>query len=96
MPLTEILGPHENSEVVVIMDSGYDCKKLKETIISRNWDFTISVKSDRSIYKSDKNFIRISTFFQDGWRPWKTFRIKTDGSKKNDAIRMLQNNERET
>lgn len=81
MPLKEILGQHEHSEIVVIMDSGYDSKKLKKTIISRKWDFIISLKSDRNIANNDKKWIRISTYFEDGRRPWKTFRIKPDGGK---------------
>jgi hypothetical protein len=81
MPLTDILGPHEHSEIVVIMDSGYDSKKLKNTIIRRKWNFIISLKSDRNMVNNDKQWIRVSTYFNDGRRSWKTFRIKTDGGK---------------
>jgi hypothetical protein len=81
MPLNDILGNHLHSEIVVLMDSGYDCKNLMKTILSRKWDFIIGIKSDRSISK-EKNWTKISAYFQDGRRQWQTIRIVTDGVKR--------------
>ncbi len=50
-------------------------------ILSRNWDFIISLKSDRNISNENGNWNRISTYFKDGRRSWTTFRIKADGVK---------------
>jgi hypothetical protein len=82
LSLTNILGVHEKSEIVFIMDAGYDCRKLQRAILKRGWDFVAAIKKDSTILKTKKEWIQISTFFKDGRRPWKAIRIKTNGGKK--------------
>ena len=81
--LENILGHHDKSEVVVVMDSGYDCKKLQRSIIKRKWDFVVTLKSDRRISPENGEWwYQVSTYFGDGRRPWKAIRVKNDGGKR--------------
>ena len=63
------------SEVVVLLDSGYDNKKIQETIVSRRWDFAVSLKSNRQVSSRPKNWSRIDKYFGDGRRPWTSIRL---------------------
>ena len=56
MPLKDILGLHSQEEIVVLLDAGYDCKEIQNTILSRGWDFVASIKQTRSmrIEENDK------------------------------------------
>lgn len=72
------------SEVVVLLDAGYDCKAIQNEILARKWDFISSIKSSRNItsFKQSTGWIRISSFFKDGRRPWKTIRVASYCGKK--------------
>ncbi len=72
------------SEVVVMLDAGYDCKEIQSIIIARKWDFISSLKSSRKIasYTHPLTFINIANFFKDGRRPWKSIRIFSYRGKK--------------
>ena len=48
--LKDLLGPHSLDEIVVLLDSGYDSKVVQNAILSRNVDFTVSIKSTRTIF----------------------------------------------
>lgn len=76
-----LLGEHDSSEVVFIMDASYDCKKIQKTIISRKYSFISALKKDRSISIDGVNWVQVQKYFQDGRRPWKTIRVKADSGK---------------
>lgn len=82
LPLRNILGNHDVSEVTVTMDSGYDCKKVQKAIDSRGWDFVAAIKKDRKISSTGKEWFQISIYFGDGRRPWKAIRVETNGGKR--------------
>ena len=69
-------------KVVLLLDSGYDNKPLQNTIISRGWDFVVSLKCDRNISPKPGIWNRIDEYFKDGRRPWKSVRIITYRGKK--------------
>jgi hypothetical protein len=69
-------------EVVVLMDSGYDCKELQNLIISRGWDFISSLKCSRKFSPTPRKWKRVDEYFEDGRRPWKTIRIASYRGKK--------------
>jgi len=76
--LTQFLGEFDPKRLVVLMDSGYDDKKLQAAILRRGWDFLCALKTTRSVQGLKGNRIG-------GWRsiaamfkrvkkqaPWKT------------------------
>ena len=65
------------SEVVVLLDAGYDNKKIQQTILKRGWDFNMSLKSDRTVSMKLKEWLRIDRYFEDGRRPWKSIRLRS-------------------
>jgi len=76
--------PFSSDEIVVVADSGYDCKQLESVILSRGWDFIISLKSHRTMSENIKNWKRVDIYFGDGRRPSKSIRIASyRGKKKN-------------
>ena len=76
-------GLFEPEEVIVLMDSGYDDKKIQQAIISRKWSFICALKSTRKISIVDGKWEVIKDYFQDGRRPWKRLRFlkKSHGKK---------------
>ena len=89
--LTQYLGSFDPRELVVLLDSGYDSKKIQAAILKRGWDFVCALKSNRSV-RSTKEFKKKS----EGWgsitatfkrvkkqAPWKTVydHTKIAGSK---------------
>jgi hypothetical protein len=82
--LHEILGQHESSEIVFMMDSGYDAKELQNFILKQGWDLIASLKKTRTLLRSTKpkKWINIHQYFCDGRRfSWKSVRIKTYSGK---------------
>ncbi|MCP3942050.1 MAG: transposase [Desulfobacteraceae bacterium] len=89
--LAEYIGPHRNDDVVVLADSGYDCKTIQNTIIGKGWDFIIALKKKRGV-KSEAKYAKtrksegweqIGVFFRNQRKlPWETVRILTDGLKR--------------
>lgn len=83
-------GIHDPSEVVVLMDSGFDDKAIERTILDRGWDFIVSLKTSRSCRTtSGEIFSRVDDLF---WAtrkqaPWKTVRIQSDGGKRRTSYR---------
>lgn len=81
LDLTSKVGLHKNSEIVVLMDAGYDNKKIQNTIIERQWDFVSALKCSRSVkteFEANNNYLsrRIENLF---WAcrknsPWQTVR----------------------
>lgn len=80
--LRGILGDHCCEEVVVLADSGYDCKQIHRAILLRKWDFIMGVKQDRRISIEPEQWHRISDFFSDGRRRPTTVRLQVNGTKK--------------
>ena len=81
LDLNELLGPHQISELVVLADAGYDSKVIQKSLSIRKIDYVFSIKESRVITVKDSKEIRISDYFCDGRRPWKTTRIKASGGK---------------
>lgn len=90
--LEKYLGLFDPTSLVVLMDSGYDNKKIQDIILRRRWDFVCAIKSNRSV-RSTKEFKKES----EGWHlvsaifkyarkqtPWQTVcdYTKTAGTKK--------------
>ena len=53
--LSQYLGDFDPRELVVLLDSGYDIKKIQAAILKRGWDFVCALKSNRSV-RSTKEF----------------------------------------
>jgi len=91
------IGPHNPSDVVALADSGYDNKNIEKTIVDKEWDFIIALKSSRSV-KSETQYEATGTqskwnivkdFFKNQRRlAWKTIRILTDNHKKREDFRI--------
>ncbi|MCP4351206.1 MAG: transposase [Desulfobacterales bacterium] len=89
--LTDYIGHHRNDEVVVLGDSGYDCKTIQNTIVGKGWDFIIALKCMRGV-KSEAKYAatrksagwdQIAVFFKNQRKlPWETVRILTGGPKR--------------
>ncbi len=82
--LVEIVGDHDPRDIVVPADSGYDDKKIENTIIEKGWDFIIALKSSRGVKSvfqhqntpKSKGWSEIATFFRRQRRlKWQTIRI---------------------
>ena len=82
LDLKDLLGRHCSSEIVVLMDSGYDCSKIYETLKSRKLDFIVGAKNNRSISIDSKKWQPISQYFQDRRRREKIIRQKSGDGKK--------------
>ncbi|MCP4108828.1 MAG: transposase, partial [Desulfobacteraceae bacterium] len=88
--LTEYIGPHRNDDVVVLGDSGYDCKTIQNTIVGKGWDFIIALKKKRGV-KSEAKYAKtrksagweqVAVFFKNQrMLAWETVCILTDGPK---------------
>lgn len=89
--LYEHVGFHDDENVVVLTDSGYDSRKIQNAVLSRGWHFVGALKSTRGI-KSEAGYAKtpkssgwdgIEIFFKKYRKlAWKTVRILTDGPKK--------------
>jgi len=87
--LYEYVGFHNDGNVVVLTDSGYD--KIQNTVLGRGWHFVGALKCSRSI-KSEAGYAKtpkssgwdgIAVFFKKYRKfAWTTVRILTDGPKK--------------
>ena len=96
LSLSDLLGVYSSSEVIVLLDSGYDSHIIQKSILGRKIDFTVCLKSTRTIYldkaneknkaskegrKSKKNK-SISNYFRDGRRTSKTIKLKVNSGKR--------------
>jgi len=71
-----------SKEIVVLTDSGYDCKELQNAILSRGWDFISALKCRRQFSSTPKEWDRVDKYFEDGRRSWKSVRIESCRGKK--------------
>lgn len=95
--LYEYIGLHKNSSVIVLTDSGYDNKKIQNTVLNKGWHFITALKSSRGV-KSEAEYAknpkasgweRIAVFFKKNRKiAWETVRIFTDGEKKRKEFRV--------
>jgi len=89
--LIEYIGYHKDSDVVVLTDSGYDCKKIQNVILGKGWNFVTAMKNSRGV-KSEAKSARtpksrdwdgVAVFFKKYRKlAWETVCILTDGPKK--------------
>jgi len=96
--LSDYLGLHDASEVLVLTDSGYDDKRLQNLIISRGWDLITAIKKNRAV-KTAKEFQtkgskthQVEALFRAVRKqsPWETVRVTAAGGKKRRKFRARQ------
>jgi hypothetical protein len=92
LELSKYVGSYYPEEVVVLMDGGYDAKKIQNCILQQGWDFIISLKSSRSVKSScssEKTWQSVADMFWSSRKqsPWKTVRLKRDGKRQRKGIR---------
>jgi len=90
LDLEDYIGAYTPRDVVVLTDSGYDDKKIENTIVNKHWNFIIALKKTRSV-KSETLYLTtpksrqwcpIATFFRHHRRlKWTTIRLMTNGAK---------------
>ena len=91
LQLEEYIGSYDPREVVVLMDSGYDNKKIQHAIATKQWHFLVALGKTRSVKSAkrlcttpkSKQWSHIATFFRNHrWLKWQTIRIPTNGTKR--------------
>jgi hypothetical protein len=89
--LEDYIGAYEPRQVVVLMDSGYDNKKIQNAIAAKPWHFIIALGKTRSVQAATpalttpkaKQWCHIATFFRNHrWLKWQTIRLPTKGTKR--------------
>jgi hypothetical protein len=89
--LEDYIGAYDPRQVVVLMDSGYDNKKIQQAIAAKPWHFIIALGKTRSVKAATlalttppaKQWCHIATFFRNHrWLKWQTIRITTNGTKR--------------
>jgi len=91
LDLEDYIGTYDRREVLVLADSGYDDKKIEQTIAAKDWHFIIALSKTRSV-KSEalylstspsRQWCHIDTFFRRHRRlKWDTIRLATSGNKR--------------
>jgi len=76
------------SEVVVLMDSGYDNKKLETFIQAQGWSFVVSLKKSRAVQTGRQGWQSVASLFQRTRKIglWQTIRM--NGGKKRREFRV--------
>lgn len=90
LSLSTLIGLHDPTEIVVVMDAGYDNKKIQSKILDRGWDFIGAAKKSRGCqtqnihFLQPKNFQSIDSLFREVRKqaPWQTVHLTVDGKKK--------------
>jgi Transposase DDE domain len=91
LALEDYLGSYDRREVLVLADSGYDNKKIEQTIADNGWNFIIALGKTRSVKSealalttsTSQQWCHIDTFFRRHRRlKWNTIRLTTNGSKR--------------
>jgi len=91
LQLEEYIGSYDPREVVVLMDSGYDNKKIQNAIATKQWHFLVALGKTRSVKSAmrscttpqSKQWSHIATFFRNHrWLKWQTIRLPTNGTKR--------------
>lgn len=98
--LTRYVGFHQTGDIIVLMDSGYDVKKLQRTIRTRGWHFLGALKARRSVKSpvqhakttSSTGWTGIAKFFKDHRRlAWQTICLSANrGTQKRMEVRVRQ------
>lgn len=70
LDLKDYFGPHDPKKVVVLADSGYDCKEIENAITAKKWKYIIALKKKRSV-KTEKEFT--NTPKSKGWHQVEQF-----------------------
>ena len=91
LTLEDYIGPYDVRDVIVLMDSGYDNKKIQRAVADKQWQFIMALGKTRS-GKSQRLYLttpksqqwgHIATFFRHHrWLKWQTIRIPTNGTKR--------------
>jgi hypothetical protein len=89
------LGAHSAKEVVVLMDSGYDNKKILQVIKGRGWDFVCALKTNRcaktfaASERNERKWYQIHALFKAVKKqaPWMNIRVTADKGKKRKEFR---------
>lgn len=82
LDLSPVIGKHEDHEIVVLMDSGYDDRNLYQTILMRGWDLVCGLRSDSQVRFASGRFRRVGDLFTSAGLEWKTVYAFTDRWKK--------------
>lgn len=89
--LNDYLIFHEDCEVAVLTDSGYDDKNIQNAVLKKGWHFIGALKSSRSLKTEQKQketaksseWDRVADFFRKNRRiKWETVRIFTEVPKR--------------
>jgi hypothetical protein len=89
--LEDYIGSYDPRQVVVLMDSGYDNKKIQNAIAAKPWHFIVALGKSRSVKSAtlalttpqSKQWCHIATYFRNHrWLKWQTIRITTNGTKR--------------
>ena len=89
--LEDSIGSYDPRDVIVLADSGYDDKKIENTIADKHWHFIISLGKTRSVKSetlslttpTSRAWCHIATFFRNHRRlKWTTVRVMTNGRKR--------------
>jgi hypothetical protein len=91
LALEDYIGSYDRREVLVLADSGYDNKKIENTIANNGWHFIIALGKTRSVKSealalttlTSQQWCHIDTFFRRHRRlKWNTIRLATNGNKR--------------
>ena len=87
----ELLPGVSKEEIVVLMDSGYDNKKLQNFIQMQGWTFICSIKKSRSVYTETQGIQRVDAFFKNTRKigQWKTVRTNSGKGRREFRVRIL-------
>lgn len=93
--LLELLPEVKAKEIVFLMDSGYDNKKLQKFILNQGYEYIVSIKKTRSVRSETQGWRQVWDLFNRSRKnsPWKTVRVKTsNGKQRRYRIRELSAN----
>jgi Transposase DDE domain len=89
--LEDYISSYDPRQVVVLMDSGYDNKKIQQASTAKPWHCIIALGKTRSVKSAllalttppSKQWCHIATFLRNHrWLKWQTIRITTNGTKR--------------
>jgi hypothetical protein len=97
--LEDYIGSYDPRQVVVLMDSGYDNKKIQNAIAAKPWHFIIALGKTRSVKSAtlarttpqSKQWCHIATFFRNHrWLKWDETEAKGVSHPRHDWISALR------
>ena len=82
LQLSDWIGPHDPSEVLTLVDSGYDVKKLQKAVLALGWDFISALKPNRGSqtecarHRGVREWCAVERLFRNARKPapWETVR----------------------